>query len=369
MTGVSGEQLTFCPEWAERLVAWYERQGRDLPWRRDTDPYRVWVSEIMLQQTRIEAALEHYRRFMQALPTVADLAAVEEDALLKLWEGLGYYSRARNLKKAACVVMEQYDGQLPASYDALLALPGIGEYTAGAIASISFGIPVPAVDGNVLRVLARLTASRQDVLRPAVKKEFTRLAARMVPPQKPGVFNQAIMELGETVCLPYAAPECGRCPLADLCEASRLGCAGELPVRSPKKERRVEHRCVLVVLRQEKGMRQVLLAKRPAQGLLAGLWELPSLEGSPSGEDVRRYAASWLGGRIKRLQPLGPARHLFSHIEWKMQGVCLWVDGGRVPSGCVWAELCELETVYALPSAFSAYTRQIGELAKQEDGR
>lgn len=355
------------PEWTPRLLDWYDQVRRDFPWRQDTDPYRVWVSEIMLQQTRIEAALDYYRRFMEALPTVADLAAVEDDVLLKLWEGLGYYSRARNLKKAAIVVMEQYGGTLPASYEELLSLPGIGGYTAGAIASISFGIPVPAVDGNVLRVLARLTASREDVLKPAVKKAFTAWATQMVPADRPGVYNQAIMELGETICLPNTLPDCSRCPLADLCEANRQGCAGELPVRAPKKEKRLEKRSILVIISEQNGERRVLLHRRPESGLLAGLWELPSAEGWLSAEEARAHAASLLSAPVSAANKLPDARHLFSHIEWKMQGFYLTTQTDSLPTDCVWADHAGLQDTYALPSAFRAYARLLPELLAKEE--
>ena len=218
------------------LLDWFYKNRRSLPFREDPTPYHVWLSEVMLQQTRVSAVLPYYYRFLEELPDIPALAACGEEKLHKLWEGLGYYSRVRNLQKAAKLVCAQYGGELPADYDALRALPGIGDYTAGAIASISFGLPVPAVDGNVLRVLARLTADREDVLKPAAKKRLSALAAQMVPADRPGAYNQAIMELGETICLPNTAPDCSRCPLNDLCEANRLGCAAELPVRAPKKE-------------------------------------------------------------------------------------------------------------------------------------
>ncbi len=355
------------PEWTTRLLGWYDTVKRDFPWRQDTDPYRVWVSEIMLQQTRIEAAMGYYRRFMQALPTVADLAAVEDDVLLKLWEGLGYYSRARNLKKAAVMVMQQFGGQIPASYPDLLSLPGIGEYTAGAIASISFGIPVPAVDGNVLRVLARLTADREDVLKPAAKKRLSALAAQMVPADRPGAYNQAIMELGETVCLPNTVPDCSRCPLNDLCEANRLGCAAELPVRAPKKEKRLERRTVLVIISEQHDERRVLLRRRPSSGLLAHLWELPAAEEWVSAEQACVAAKELLDAPITLAQPLPEARHMFSHIEWKMRGFCLTTATDHLPPDYVWADAEELTDVYALPSAFRTYARLLPKLLSKEE--
>lgn len=356
------------PEWTPRLVDWYCQVRRPFPWRVEPTPYRVWVSEIMLQQTRIEAALGYYERFMEALPTVADLAAVDEDTLLKLWEGLGYYSRAKNLRKAAIQIMEHYGGELPASFEALLQLPGIGEYTAGAIASIAYDLAVPAVDGNVLRVLARLTACSEDVLKPAVKKELSKLAAALVPEKNPGLFNEAIMELGETVCLPNTTPDCTACPLYGLCEAQKQGCAGELPVRSPKKERRVEHRTVLVIIRKRDNAWTVLLHKRPSAGLLGGLWELPSVDGEMPDEAVRELVIQWTGGRILDTEDLGKARHLFSHIEWHMEGRAVWLEDAHTPSDCVWADADEIRDVYALPSAFRAYAQKLPAILKKEKG-
>ena len=310
----------------------------------------------------------YYERFMETLPTVADLAAVDEDTLLKLWEGLGYYSRAKNLRKAAIQIMERYGGELPASYEALLQLPGIGEYTAGAVASIAYEIPVPAVDGNVLRVLARLTACPEDVLKPSVKKELAKLAAALVPQEKPGLFNEAIMELGETVCLPNTTPDCTACPLCGLCEAQKQGCAGELPIRSPKKERRVEQRTILVIIQKRDNAWTVLLHKRPSAGLLGGLWELPSADGELSDEAARELVFQWTGGQILDTEELGKARHLFSHIEWRMEGKAVWLNDAHMPPDCVWADADEIREVYALPSAFRAYAQKLPAILKKEKG-
>ena len=211
------------------LLDWFYKNHRILPFRTDPSPYHVWLSEIMLQQTRVSAALPYYERFLAALPDIPALAACEEEKLHKLWEGLGYYSRVRNLQKAARIVCEQYGGQLPADYDALRALPGIGDYTAGAVASISFGIPVPAVDGNVLRVFSRLYNDPAAVTEPAVKKAFTARVMEHQPPDAPGDYNQALMELGALVCVPNGAPLCEKCPLARLCAARAAGTALELP--------------------------------------------------------------------------------------------------------------------------------------------
>ena len=246
----------------------------------------------MLQQTRIEAVLPYYRRFIDALPTIADLACAPSEVLLKLWEGLGYYSRVRNMQRAAQIVMDVYDGKLPADYDALLSLPGIGAYTAGAIASIAYDISVPAVDGNVMRVLARLTADDTDVLSAEGKKKFTALAWELTPECDAGRFNQALMELGETICVPNGTPCCTECPLRDLCDAYRLDRVSQLPVRIKKTARRIEERSVALVCVQSNPKR-VLLHKRSSVGLLADLWELPNTLSNKESTSVGSKITIW----------------------------------------------------------------------------
>ena len=335
---------------------------RPLPWRNEPSPYHVWVSEIMLQQTRIEAVLPYYRRFIDTLPTVADLAQAPSEVLLKLWEGLGYYSRVRNMQKAAQLVVADYDGVLPADYDALLSLPGIGPYTAGAIASIAYDIPVPAVDGNVMRVLARLTADDTDVLSNEGKKRFTALAWDLVPEQGAGRFNQALMELGETVCLPNGEPRCGECPLRDLCEAHRMGSMQELPVRIKKTSRRVENRQVAVV-RVEGNPPAVLLHKREASGLLADLWELPN---TLADDPLESLPMEWQKRCVKSAD-LPSGKHLFSHIEWRMQGVLYDWDGVEsLPKGYALATLEMLQTAFPLPSAFRTYAGLLPQILSEE---
>ena len=312
------------------LLAWYRENRVDLPWRREPTPYHVWLSEIMLQQTRIRAALPYYERFLSELPTVADLAAVPEERLLKLWEGLGYYSRARNLKKAAVLLCERYGGELPRSAAELAALPGVGLYTAGAIASIAYGEPEPAVDGNVLRVLSRLTLSDADVLLPATRTEA------------------AGMELGETVCLPNGAPLCASCPLAALCLARREGRETALPVRSPKKERRIEERAVLLLSDGEK----LAVRRRPSSGLLAGMWELPGFAGEATKEKANAFLSS-LGGEADSWRLLGKKAHIFTHVEWRMTAL-----SGRIrvlPPSFVLASREKLLSDFALPTAFRKF--------------
>lgn len=349
---------------AERLTEWYTLHNRPLPWRQGATPYRVWVSEIMLQQTRIEAVLPYFDRFMARLPDVAALAAVPEDELMKLWEGLGYYSRARNLQKAARLLCERYGGALPASYEALLTLPGIGEYTAGAIASIAFSIPVPAVDGNVMRVLSRLLADDTDVLSAGAKKHFFRLVEPLVSQREPGRFNQALMELGETVCVPGGGARCGECPLAAGCAARRLGKQAVLPVRGRKKPRRIEKRTVLLAVVDTAAGRRVLLRRRPAKGLLAGLWEPPNILAEEEQAVFRELSAAF--------EELPLSKHLFSHIEWHMTGrLYRFSEGEALPAifaDCQPVSAEQLEQTHALPSAFRAYAALLPRLLSKEEG-
>ena len=322
------------------LLQWYHENARVLPWRSDPTPYHVWVSEIMLQQTRVAAVLDYYRRFMEALPTVADLAAVEEDKLMKLWQGLGYYNRARNLQKAARQVMEEFGGVFPDTYDAIRSLSGVGDYTAGAISSIAFGIPVPAVDGNVLRVVARITGDDGDILRPDTKARMGAALKAVLPVDAPGDFNQALMELGATVCLPNGAPLCEQCPARAFCTALATERIGELPVKTAKKARRVEERTVFLIFHSGK----VALRRRPKRGLLAGLWEYPN-ELSPAPCPVE--AAGLEDG------PVG--KHIFTHIEWRMTAQIVQAASEALPEGWVWAGREALAQDYAVPNAFRAF--------------
>lgn len=350
-TSLAGGAQEITIRLASLLLPWYRKNARVLPWRKNTDPYRVWVSEIMLQQTRVEAVIPYYNRFMEALPTVQDLAQAEEPLLHKLWEGLGYYSRVRNLQKAARMVMEEYDGVIPGDFQQLLRLPGIGEYTAGAIASIAFGIAVPAVDGNVLRVFSRLLDFSGDVSDTKVKKQLTALAAASVPTDSPGDYNQSLMELGATVCLPNTAPKCLLCPARCLCRGCAAGTAERLPVKKEKKPRVIDEKTVLVILYGGR----VLLRQRPEKGLLAGLWELPSLPGHLSLEEVEAWAAS-KGFCLEALFPLKPSKHIFTHREWRMEAYLLRAQAVPSLPEWVWANGREIREKYALPGAFKAYT-------------
>ena len=344
------------------LLRWYSNHFRTLPWRVDATPYHVWISEIMLQQTRIEAVLPYYYRFIDALPDIASLAAASEETLLKLWEGLGYYSRVRNLHKAARIVMERYNGELPPEYDALLSLPGIGEYTAGAIASIAFNIAVPAVDGNVMRVLARLYDDDTDVLSTLGKRRFMMLAQELLPQSAAGRFNQALMELGETLCLPNTTPRCQECPLKGECCAYQRGTAAQLPTRNKKTKRRIEQRNVALVI-ADAHPPMVLLHRREEHGLLAGLWELPNT----LSENPLDSLDSGLQPLCAYVGELPESKHLFSHIEWRMHGHLYRMPTvASVPPNYALVKLSELKDIYPLPSAFRAYTKLLDTLLCEE---
>lgn len=336
------------------LLDWYDKEARDLPWRAGHDPYATWVSEIMLQQTRVEAVKPYFARFMEELPTIDDLAEVDETRLLKLWEGLGYYSRARNLKKAAQVIVTEYGGQLPSSYKALLTLPGIGPYTAGAIASIAFDIPVPAVDGNVLRVVSRITASDRDIADIRTKRTMTGWLEKVMPRNRAGDFNQALMDIGATVCLPVGKARCEMCPLCSICEAYLDDTVESFPVKSAKKKRRVETRTVWLASCGDK----VAIRRRSPKGLLAGMWELPNEEGTRSLKAWQEELAS-RGWRVKSLKRAGEAKHIFTHIEWKMKGY--WVEVSEPLSEWKWVGREELTDVYPIPTALRYYQKQILE--------
>ncbi len=333
------------------LLRWYAENARDLPWRREPTPYHVWLSEIMLQQTRVQAVLGYYERFLQTCPTVAQLAALPEERLLKLWQGLGYYSRARSLQKAANILMERYGGQLPADYQALLDLPGVGAYTAGAIASIAFGLPYPAVDGNVLRVAARITGDFTDISTPAMKKKVTAQLQDILPVEAPGQFNQALMELGATVCLPNGAPRCPVCPARTLCLACRRELTDRLPVKAPRKPRRVEEREVFLLFFEG----QVALCRRPERGLLAGLWEFPNRL-SPADCPVAGQQVGQAHGR-----------HIFTHVEWHMHARVILAHGPELPQGWIWAGKRALEGEHPIPSAFDCFRPAVERYLQEEE--
>ena len=345
-------------ETVQPLVEWFRENQRDLPWRKRMDAYRVWISEIMLQQTRVEAVKPYYERFLKELPDVKALAEVPEDRLLKLWEGLGYYNRARNLKEAACQIMEKYGGRFPETYEEIRGLKGIGNYTAGAVSSFVYGVRKPAVDGNVLRVVTRITADWSDITKAGTRTKVEREVEEVIPAEAAGDFNQSLIELGAIVCVPNGEPKCGICPVSGICLAHAQGRETEFPVKAKKKERRIEKRTILVFRDNEK----TAVRKRPDTGLLAGLYEFPGTEGHLKQPEVVRYAKS-LGLMPIRVKKLGNAKHIFSHVEWHMVGYEVIVDEleknvrdqGAAPGEILFAELRELKEHYPMPSAFEAY--------------
>lgn len=333
------------------LLKWYQENARVLPWRTDHSPYRVWVSEIMLQQTRVAAVIGYFERFMAALPTPQALAEVPEDALMKLWQGLGYYNRARNLQKAARQIVTDYGGELPPDYDAIRALPGVGDYTAGAIASIAFGLPVPAVDGNVLRVISRILGDGRDIGRQDTKNAVRELLLTVIPREAPGQFNQALMELGAVVCLPNGAPLCEQCPVRELCAAHLEERTAELPVKAAKKKRRIEERRVWLIFRNGR----VALRRRPSKGLLAGLWEYPN-----ELADDKNWLERWHISAVSR-ENAGTGKHIFTHVEWHMTAEAVCAGADDLPEGWIWASARELEQVYAVPNAFQSFRPTVME--------
>lgn len=326
------------------LLSWYDQCRRILPWREDPKPYHVWLSEIMLQQTRVEAVKEYYLRFLAELPTIQDLAAAGEEKLLKLWEGLGYYNRVQNLQKAAKVCAEEYGGQLPGDFEKLKKLPGIGEYTAGAIGSIAFGLPVTAVDGNVFRVITRLTADPSDITKPETKERITGMVQALQPRERPGDFNQALMDLGATVCLPNGIPKCESCPLGVLCQGRRQGNMTEYPVKPPKKPRKKEEKTVFLLFSESK----TALHKRGKESVLKNMWEFPNTEGVLTEAEAEAWCRQ-KGMKVLRMETLPGYQHIFTHVEWKLSCYGIWVCGQ--PEGFLWLDGVGLEQK-AVPSAF-----------------
>ncbi|HHY67750.1 MAG TPA: A/G-specific adenine glycosylase [Alicyclobacillus sp.] len=295
------------------LVEWYERQHRDLPWRKTRDPYRIWVSETMLQQTRVETVIPYYERFLEEFPSVRDLAQAAEEEVLKQWEGLGYYSRAQNLLRGAQVVMERFGGRVPDDPEVIREIPGVGPYTAGAILSIAYGRDVPAVDGNGLRVFARIFLVDEPVDKPAGRRKISSLMQAAIPPGHGGALNQAVMDLGSGVCLPRA-PRCRDCPVLRWCRAAEEGVWAEYPVKTKKKPPRPTR--VAAGLASWQGY--LFVRRRPDRGLLAGLWEFPSVEvrSGESWEEAASRAMAEAGLAVEAAEPLARAEHVFSHLKW-----------------------------------------------------
>ena len=331
----------------DALLPWYKQNARRLPWRQDTEPYHIWLSEIMLQQTRVEAVRAYYLRFLEQLPDIHALAAAPESRLLKLWEGLGYYNRARNLQKAARVIETQYGGRFPGRYEEIRALPGIGPYTAGAIASICFGLPCPAVDGNVMRIITRMTENDAPIDRMQTKTEIAAQLEKVYPKNDCGQFTQALMELGATVCTPKS-PKCTACPASSFCRAYKNGTVMQYPVKQPKKEKRLEERTVFLL---QCGDRYAL-TKRTESGLLAGLWQLPNMLGKMDVKQALDTAGGFGAQPVELCKQMNRV-HIFTHIKWQM--TCYHILCAERSPDFVWATAQEIETTYALPTAFRMF--------------
>ena len=344
-------------EIAEPVVGWFRQNKRDLPWRKDQDPYHVWVSEIMLQQTRVEAVKPYYERFLRELPRGKDLAEAKEDTLLKLWEGLGYYNRVRNMQKAAQQIMVDFHGEFPNTYEEILSLKGIGNYTAGAISAFAFGLPKPAVDGNVLRVVSRITGSREDIMKQSVRKAMERALEQVIPEDAASDFGQGLIELGAIVCVPNGEPKCAECPAAFACVARKQGLTAEIPVKKKAKARRIEKRTVFIFKDGEK----LAIRKRPGKGLLAGLYEFPNEEGKLTQKEVTAYSKE-IGLMPVRVKKLESAKHIFSHVEWHMTGYEVIVDELEKTNKkeFLFIHPEEIGQRYPLPSAFETYIRYAG---------
>ncbi len=337
------------------LLQWFSQNARSMPWRDDPTPYHVWISEIMLQQTRVSAVIPYYERFLKELPTVESLALCDEEKLMKLWEGLGYYSRARNLKKAALRIMEEYNGVFPSDYNSIRSLPGIGDYTAGAILSIAFGKPEPAVDGNVLRVWSRIMGDDSDIMADQTRRNCRELLRDAMPEGKTSEYTQALMELGATVCLPNGTPLCDQCPVSCHCVALKESLIDRLPVKTKAKPRRIERRTVWFLIRDGK----VAIRRRPKKGLLSGMWEFPN--------ELEEKKLSSLGISGREEGDFGRSKHVFSHIEWHMESKIIIPDSSQLPQEFRWVSSEELQSQYALPSAFREFLPPLLSYLKQTE--
>lgn len=339
------EKLVYLPQ---ALLPWYDKNARQLPWRKTKEPYHVWISEIMLQQTRVETVKGYYKKFLDALPDIKALAEAEDATLLKLWEGLGYYSRVRNLKKAAAVIMTQFKGVFPEQYEDILSLPGIGTYTAGAIASICFDQSKPAVDGNVLRVIARIGTLDTPIDLPSFKKEISSLLEACYPRTRCGNFTQSLMELGATVCVPNGAPHCTSCPIRDICNSYKTKTQEDYPKRSSKKPRKIEKHTVFLLKCGDK----FAIHRREPQGLLAGMWEFPNTPGTLSKEQAVSHLKN-LGLSVIDIVHHAKRKHIFTHIQWDM--LCYSFTVKTECDAFVWITKDFLSSEIALPTAFRQF--------------
>ncbi|MEW6698187.1 MAG: A/G-specific adenine glycosylase [Bacillota bacterium] len=350
-------------DWVKLLLDWYLTSKRDLPWRLSKDPYAIWVSEIMLQQTRVDTVLAYYTRFLQRFPTVRDLAQAHIDDVLKHWEGLGYYTRAKNMHKAAREIVEHHQGIFPQTYQGVLALPGIGAYTAGAVMSIAYNQAYPAVDGNVLRVMSRLYLIEKDISQPVVKKEMETLLGQMFPAEQASDFTQALMELGALICLP-ASPKCSGCPIRQHCKACKGNLQQTLPIKQKKPLQKRVHRLIALIQQEDR----ILMNKRPAEGLLGGLWEFPGVEGKSKQEFIEKFKIKY-GIDILPGSHWMDAKHEFTHLIWEMKVYqCRTNPPGMInEAGLRWMPLRQLNII-AIPTAFQKIKNTLLNTNSSGDG-
>ncbi|MDP2425297.1 MAG: A/G-specific adenine glycosylase [Candidatus Izemoplasmatales bacterium] len=344
----------------KRVLDWYDVSKRQMPWRETKNPYFIWISEIMLQQTRVETVIPYYERFIKNIPTIEALAQIDEDELLKYWEGLGYYSRARNLQKAAKQIIEVHAGVFPRNRNELENLAGIGPYTAGAILSIAFDKREVAIDGNVLRVFARLSGIREDISKPATIKQITHLVEELIPSSRNGDYTQSLMELGATICLPNGKPLCKQCPLKELCVAKNESLQELIPLKTMKKKRTIQQKTILVIMNEDN---QVFIRKRIEDGLLKGMWEFMMMDSHLSVEEVitsleKQYF------QIKQILPLLPSTHIFSHLEWEMKAYKIVVNQYPKDLDGMFVSIQSLIKEYSLPTALKAYKDYVKEQMK-----
>lgn len=341
-------------EFADQLLKWYDKEARVLPWRRNPTPYRVWISEMMLQQTRVDTVIPYYQRFMTEIPDLTTLANIDEDKLLKLWQGLGYYSRAMNLKKAAQIIQAEYDGQIPSDSETLQKLPGIGPYSAGAISSIAYDKVETLMDGNVLRVIARLQGIGEDIGQKQTQNHIRKFLEEQISVKRPGDFNQALMELGATRCLPNGAPLCDSCPLTNICIAKLDNRTGEIPVKTAKKTREIQYQTVMVLSYNQ----TYVIEKRKSSGLLAKMWTLPMIEGHLTEE----ACMIWLkeaGFMISKISALPETKHIFTHIEWKMIGYKVDIQNMDYGNALTWVTKDQIDKNFAIPTAHAFYLKYL----------
>ncbi|MCI8575337.1 MAG: A/G-specific adenine glycosylase [Bacilli bacterium] len=339
-------------EIVDPLLNWFQKEKRDLPWRHTNDSYKIWISEIMLQQTRVETVITYYKRFTKALPNLKSLSEVEEDQLLKLWEGLGYYSRAKNLKKCAKIIIMNNKTELPRDYDSLLKLPGIGPYAAGSIGSIAYGLKTPAIDGNVLRVMTRLHEDDRDILNIKVRQDYYKKIQQIMPEDTRN-FTESLMELGALICLPKGSPLCERCPVSFFCQSYHHQTMLNYPIKKKEIKRRIEEKTIIILQYQD----YYAIQKRKANGLLASMYEFCNISYKLNEEELKK----WLKKQkiiFQKVKDLGTTKHIFSHLEWQMNG--FWVECRMKPEiDFFWVKKEELKTKYSIPNAYIKYLNKV----------